>query len=241
MCSHGWQLGEHSEWAKHTNFDITTHTPMLLHVPGVTDSPRMSRVTNAFSELVDAMPTLADFAGIPIPELCPVNPNCAGVGCSSAAVNVRLCTEGQSLRPIVEACGSGPGAQCDGAGKRATFSVYPHYGYNTPYHQVNGYTITTRLDSVEYRYTEWVPFDVDGSMQWWTPDYNPGRWEEVTEWCGDPHDPRHCNAARELYNHNADPEENTNLAELSSSLGVVQVLSAQLHAGWRQALMSSGH
>eukprot|EP01050_Picozoa_sp_SAG11_P036834 SAG11_NODE_14216_length_621_cov_0.825670_2_plen_83_part_01 len=76
MHSHGWQLGEHGEWAKHTDFgalsiaaiwicnnyaqntnvgiarcaDIATHTPMILHVPGVTDSPRMSRVTNAFSE-----------------------------------------------------------------------------------------------------------------------------------------------------------------------------------------------
>jgi iduronate 2-sulfatase len=213
---------------------------MILHVPGVTDSPRMSRTTNSFSELVDAMPTLSDFAGIPVPELCPVNPNCAGVGCSSAAVNVRLCTEGQSLRPIVEACGSGAGAQCDDAGKRAAFSVYPHYGYNTPYHQVNGYTMTTRLNGVEYRYTEWVPFDVDGSVQWWEPDYNPGRWEEVTDWCGDPHDPRHCNAARELYNHAEDPDENVNLAGQQASAAVVQALSAQLHAGWRQALIPGG-
>eukprot|EP01050_Picozoa_sp_SAG11_P011563 SAG11_NODE_1234_length_5428_cov_3.623194_4_plen_157_part_00 len=35
----GWQLGEHGEFAKHTNFDIATKTPLILRVPGVTDTP----------------------------------------------------------------------------------------------------------------------------------------------------------------------------------------------------------
>ena len=30
---HGWQLGEHGEWCKHTNFDIATHAPMMIRVP----------------------------------------------------------------------------------------------------------------------------------------------------------------------------------------------------------------
>ena len=142
---------------------------MILHVPGITDAPRMSHATNTYAELVDVMPTLSDYAGITVPELCPVNPNCVGAGCSSAAVDVRLCTEGQSLRPVVQACSSGPGAECDAAGKNAAFSVYPHYEHNSPYNQANGYSMTTRLNGIEYRYTEWVPFDVDGSTQWWMP------------------------------------------------------------------------
>lgn len=34
---HGWQLGEHGEWCKHTNFELATRAPMMIHVPGLTD------------------------------------------------------------------------------------------------------------------------------------------------------------------------------------------------------------
>ena len=27
---HGWNLGEHGEWCKHTNFEISTHAPMMV-------------------------------------------------------------------------------------------------------------------------------------------------------------------------------------------------------------------
>ncbi|PIK56566.1 hypothetical protein BSL78_06534 [Apostichopus japonicus] len=34
---HGWQLGEHSEFSKFTNYLYATNVPLLFHVPGVTD------------------------------------------------------------------------------------------------------------------------------------------------------------------------------------------------------------
>ena len=34
---HGWSLGEHGLWDKHTNFDIDTHAPVMFRVPGLTD------------------------------------------------------------------------------------------------------------------------------------------------------------------------------------------------------------
>ena len=34
---HGYQMGEHSEWLKNNNFEISHRAPMLLHVPGVID------------------------------------------------------------------------------------------------------------------------------------------------------------------------------------------------------------
>jgi iduronate 2-sulfatase len=37
---HGWQLGEHGEWCKHTNFELATRAPMMIRVPGLTDGPR---------------------------------------------------------------------------------------------------------------------------------------------------------------------------------------------------------
>jgi hypothetical protein len=120
------------------------------------------------------MPTLADYAGIPVPATCPVNPSCTSFGCSSAATTVRLCTEGQSLRTLVQRCASGVAGSCD-TGKSAAFSQYPHYTRANQYHQANGYTITTRMNGAEWRYTEWVPFNVPASVQWQNPDYNPGR------------------------------------------------------------------
>ena len=34
---HGYQMGEHSEWLKNNNFEISHRAPMLLHVPGLID------------------------------------------------------------------------------------------------------------------------------------------------------------------------------------------------------------
>jgi len=65
---HGWQLGEHGEWCKHTNFELATHAPMMLHIPGLTDSGLQS---NALVEFVDIFPTIAEAAGLPVPTICP--------------------------------------------------------------------------------------------------------------------------------------------------------------------------
>ena len=31
---HGWKLGDYGAWGKHTNFELDTHVPMILSVPG---------------------------------------------------------------------------------------------------------------------------------------------------------------------------------------------------------------
>ena len=36
-ADHGWKLGDHSSWCKHTNFELATRAPMMIHVPGLTD------------------------------------------------------------------------------------------------------------------------------------------------------------------------------------------------------------
>lgn len=62
---HGWKLGEHGEWCKHSNVENDTNAPLLLSAPGM-KSPGAQ--TNALVEFVDIYPTLAELAGLPLPS-----------------------------------------------------------------------------------------------------------------------------------------------------------------------------
>ena len=61
---HGWKLGEHGEWAKHSNVENDTNAPLLLSAPGMKAAGKSS---NALVEFVDVFPTLAELAGLPLP------------------------------------------------------------------------------------------------------------------------------------------------------------------------------
>jgi len=61
---HGWQLGEHTEWCKHTNFEVATRSPLIISAPGMKGGVRTER----FAEFVDIYPTLCDLCGLPMPE-----------------------------------------------------------------------------------------------------------------------------------------------------------------------------
>jgi iduronate 2-sulfatase len=61
---HGWKLGEHGEWCKHTNVENDTNAPLLLSVPGMKHA---GAHTDALVEFVDVYPTLAELAGLPLP------------------------------------------------------------------------------------------------------------------------------------------------------------------------------
>jgi len=65
---HGWQLGEHGEWCKHTNFELATRAPVMLSIPGLTDGGAKS---DALVEFVDIFPTLVEAAGLVSPMICP--------------------------------------------------------------------------------------------------------------------------------------------------------------------------
>lgn len=62
---HGWKLGEHGGWCKHTNFELDTHAPMIVSSPS---QKAAGKKTKALVEFVDIYPTLADLAGLPILE-----------------------------------------------------------------------------------------------------------------------------------------------------------------------------
>ena len=60
---HGWHLGDHDLWHKHTNFEEATRAPLIIAGPGI-----KSGKTNSLSEFVDVFPTICDLAGVPIPS-----------------------------------------------------------------------------------------------------------------------------------------------------------------------------
>ncbi len=62
---HGYQLGEHTIWAKHTNFELATRVPLIAFVPG---RKRNGSTSEALVELVDVFPTLAELCGLPVPS-----------------------------------------------------------------------------------------------------------------------------------------------------------------------------
>ena len=62
---HGWQLGEHGLWHKHTNFELAARAPLLISMPGQKAAGRKSA---SLAEFIDIYPTLADACGLPKPK-----------------------------------------------------------------------------------------------------------------------------------------------------------------------------
>lgn len=163
---HGWKLGEHDAWAKHTNFENDTRAPLIISAPAMKHAGAKSE---ALVEFVDVYPTLAELAGLPLPSHL----------------------EGVSLKPLLE--------QPDRAWKSAAFSQYPR---KIGKRNLMGYTMRT----ARHRYTKWV----------------------------DRRDHAKVDAV-ELYDHQADPQENTNIAADPANADLVRKLDAQWQAGWAGA------
>jgi iduronate 2-sulfatase len=215
---HGWQLVEHGEWDKHTNFDLATHAPLLFRSPGLTDG---GVVTYQLAETVDIFPTLVDLALGRKIDRCPADSS-----------KVLTCTEGTSLRALI--------ASPQTPLKDAAFSVYSRgiprtppssevgtvevdgQGPNGPAPSncldlegkgrgcAMGYTMLTRIDGSLVRYTEWVHFP--GPSNAWRP-----RWD--------------TSYGTELYNHSVDPGENVNVYTSVRGTELASRLQARLHKG----------
>ncbi|WP_289055439.1 sulfatase [Carboxylicivirga marina] len=61
---HGWHLGEHQQWGKHSLYDRVLKAPLIVKVPGKAANVK----TNALAEYVDLYPTFCDLAGLELPE-----------------------------------------------------------------------------------------------------------------------------------------------------------------------------
>ena len=61
---HGWHLGDHGMWCKHSNFEQAVRAPLIVAAPG---KPKGNK-TDAPTGFVDVFPTLCELAGLPVPE-----------------------------------------------------------------------------------------------------------------------------------------------------------------------------
>lgn len=61
---HGWHLGDHTMWAKHSNFENATRAPLIIASPGFKGGQK----ANGLSEFVDVFPTLCELTNLPIPS-----------------------------------------------------------------------------------------------------------------------------------------------------------------------------
>jgi arylsulfatase A-like enzyme len=59
---HGWHLGDHDMWGKHTNYEQATKVPLIIAAPGL--KPGQSK---SMTEFVDVFPTLCELSGGKIP------------------------------------------------------------------------------------------------------------------------------------------------------------------------------
>ena len=160
---HGWHLGDHGMWCKHTNYETATRAALVVSVPGQKGA---GKATDALVEFVDIYPTLAEVCRLPKPD---------GV-------------EGSSFAPLLD--------DPKRPWKAAAFSQYPRGGKDTG--PLMGYAVRTD----RYRYVEWRKRDGTGVV------------------------------ARELYDHQTDPDEGRNVAGDPANKGVVEKLANQLAAGW---------
>lgn len=161
---HGWHLGDHGMWCKHTNYERATRAALLMSLPG---QKTAGQTSDALVEFVDIYPTLAEVCQLPKP---------VGV-------------EGYSFARLLD--------DPKQPWKAAAFSQYPRGGKETG--PLMGYALRTD----RYRYVEWRKRD-SGEV-----------------------------VARELYDHQHDPEEDRNVAGDAANQAVVEKLAKQLAGGWQ--------
>ena len=61
---HGWHLGDHGQWAKHSNFEQATRSPLIIVDPDT----KSNNFSSSPVEFIDVFPTLTELTGLDIPE-----------------------------------------------------------------------------------------------------------------------------------------------------------------------------
>lgn len=62
---HGWHLGEHAIWGKHSLFEEALRSPLIIYSPNI---QKQGVASSAIVETLDLFPTLCDLVGLKKPE-----------------------------------------------------------------------------------------------------------------------------------------------------------------------------
>ncbi|KAA5825188.1 sulfatase [Algibacter amylolyticus] len=62
---HGWHLGEHAIWGKHSLFEESLHSPLIIYNPEMKEN---GQGIDAIVETLDVFPTLAELCKLPNPD-----------------------------------------------------------------------------------------------------------------------------------------------------------------------------
>jgi iduronate 2-sulfatase len=204
---HGWQLGEHDLWGKVVNFETSARSPLIIAAPGRNGNGRQA---TGLVEFVDIYPTLCDLARLPLPAHL----------------------QGTSAAPLLDAP--------DRSWKQAAFTQSPCPAFREwaglPLDKNMSVTFRPLMSKVERQVQAMDPDDFS------VEKYNlhvtgysmrTDRYRFVY-WCDDrqPDKP----VARELYDHQNDPDENVNIAADKANASLLQQLTQQWRDGWRKAL-----
>ena len=203
---HGWHLGDMGIWGKATNYEIATRVPLLIWTP---DMPKGSKgkTTDALVELVDMYPTLADLVGFEIPKH----------------------VEGTSFKPLL----TNPNLTW----KTAAFSQFP----SPALREWGGFPIRPAmretyfgplLKEVEEKIKKqqkekWNRNLFENTLMGYamrTQQYRFIVWK-------DRENPKKAPVFIELFDHNIDPLETTNIASQNPEL--VKELMIQFNKGWQ--------
>ncbi|MCA9174021.1 MAG: sulfatase [Planctomycetales bacterium] len=204
---HGWHLGDMGVWGKATNYEIATRVPLMISTPKMKGR---GAKTDALVELVDIFPTLCELSGVPAPKHL----------------------EGHSFVPLLDAP--------QRAWKSAVFSQYPNpalreWAANPLSPGMRETWFGPLIQDVEQRIIDqqgkrWDRELFEQHLMGYTMRTDRYR---LVVW-RDHRNPQAAPLFVELFDHQTDPQETQNIAAENAEL--VQKLTEQLNAGWKEAL-----
>ncbi|WP_157638272.1 sulfatase [Flexithrix dorotheae] len=203
---HGWHLGDMGVWGKATNYEIATRVPLMIWTPDMPDKNR-GKSTEALVELVDIFPTLCELTGLASPKKL----------------------EGQSFAPLLE----NPNQKW----KKAAFSQFPtpalrEWAANPLSQGMREIYFGPLIEEVEGRIIaqqkeKWDRALFENNLMGYamrTDRYRLVVWKDRREKDAKP-------VFIELFDHQSDPNETTNISEKHPN--VVAKLMKQFQEGWK--------
>jgi iduronate 2-sulfatase len=169
---HGYHLGEHGEWEKKANFELTNRVPLIIAAPHKPASHGTSSA--AITDLVDLYPTLVSLCGLTMsaldPALVPSKSESTSLAplfnapAPTPTLSTHTVHTTHTTRPSV--LPDAPSSQLSNTPHSISFSQYPRCGKctdegsscNNAKKSTFTYMGYSSRDA-SYRYTLWLPWD----------------------------------------------------------------------------------